>query len=481
METKKCLICDKEFETDNNKKCYCSMHHDIQCPVCGKTFSCRSVVIYRHRQNNINTTCSRRCAKRTAGSLIDVQPVQIVFKNCEVCGKEFLANHYKNKRFCSPTHLVHCFICGETKAKSSKRMPRHYVCKKCVRQLYFLEKDLQSNNEISLCGFNYKNLPTEEELEYYNSLTTKEKSEYTSLKHFGTRHPSQSQEIKEKGWKMTIERYGGIGFASKEIVERYHQTCLDKYGTKWASQSEEVKDKIKRVNLEKYGAENIYASEYGKQRIKETNLERYGVEYSFQADEVKEKIKQTNIDRYGAEYATQSPIVQERTMRTNLKKYGATNPMKATLDTLPEGSNIGTLPVDKILDTKKKNKTFSTSKAEKELGAKLRELFPDLKTQYKSDVYPFACDYYIPSLDLYIEYNGTWTHGGHFFDRNNQNDLKVLGTWKSKGTRYYNNAITCWTIKDILKLETAIKNNLNYIAWFNEEQAGDWIEKMRVG
>lgn len=457
------------------------MHHDIQCPVCGKTFSCRSVVIYRHRQNNINTTCSRRCAKRTAGSLIDVQPVQIVFKNCEVCGKEFLANHYKNKRFCSPTHLVHCFICGETKAKSSKRMPRHYVCKKCVRQLYFLEKDLQSNNEISLCGFNYKNLPTEEELEYYNSLTTKEKSEYTSLKHFGTRHPSQSQEIKEKGWKMTIERYGGIGFASKEIVERYHQTCLDKYGTKWASQSEEVKDKIKRVNLEKYGAENIYASEYGKQRIKETNLERYGVEYSFQADEVKEKIKQTNIDRYGAEYATQSPIVQERTMRTNLKKYGATNPMKATLDTLPEGSNIGTLPVDKILDTKKKNKTFSTSKAEKELGAKLRELFPDLKTQYKSDVYPFACDYYIPSLDLYIEYNGTWTHGGHFFDRNNQNDLKVLGTWKSKGTRYYNNAITCWTIKDILKLETAIKNNLNYIAWFNEEQAGDWIEKMRVG
>ena len=457
------------------------MHHDIQCPVCGKTFSCRSVVIYRHRQNNINTTCSRRCAKRTAGSLIDVQPVQIVFKNCKVCGKEFLANHYKNKRFCSPTHLVHCFICGETKAKSSKRMPRHYVCKKCVRQLYFLEKDLQSNNEISLCGFNYKNLPTEEELEYYNSLTTKEKSEYTSLKHFGTKHPSQSQEIKEKGWKMTIERYGGIGFASKEIVERYHQTCLDKYGTKWASQSEEVKDKIKRVNLEKYGAENIYASEYGKQRIKETNLERYGVEYSFQADEVKEKIRQTNIDRYGAEYATQSPIVQERTMRTNLKKYGATNPMKATLDTLPEGSNIGTLPVDKILDTKKKNKTFSTSKAEKELGAKLRELFPDLKTQYKSDVYPFACDYYIPSLDLYIEYNGTWTHGGHFFDRNNQNDLKVLETWKSKGTRYYNNAITCWTIKDILKLETAIKNNLNYIAWFNEEQASDWIEKMRVG
>ena len=435
METKKCLICNKEFETNNNKKRYCSRYHDIQCPVCGKIFSCRSVVILRHRENNINTTCSRRCVKRPIGSLINKQPTKIVFKNCEICGKEFLANHHKNKRFCSPTHIVHCFICGETKVKASKGMPRHYVCKKCIRQLNFLEKDLQSNNEISLCGFNYRNLPTEEELTYYNNLTTKEKFEHTSLKHYGTRHPSQSQEVKEKGWNTTIEHYGGIGFASKEITEKYHKTCLDKYGTEWASQSEEVKDKIKQTNLERFGAENVYASEYGKQKIKETNLKKYGTEYS----------------------------------------------MSATKDTLPRNSNVDVLPIDKILNTKKKNKTFNTSKPEKELGAKLKELYSDLKTQYKSKEYPFACDFYIPSLDLYIEYNGSWTHGNHFFDENNQDDLDTLKLWRSKDTEYYNNAIMVWTIKDVQKLETAIKNNLNYIAWFNQEQAYDWIEKMRVG
>ena len=434
METKKCLICNKEFKTNNSKKRYCSRYHDIQCPVCGKTFSCRSVVIYRHRENNINTTCSRRCVKRPVGSLMNKQPTKIVFKNCEICGKEFLANHHKNKRFCSPTHIIHCFICGETKVKASKGMPRHYVCKKCVRQLHFFEKDLRSNNEISLCGFNCKDLPTEEELEHYNSLTSKEKAEYTSMKHYGTRHPFQSQEIKEKIWNTTIEHYSGIGFASKEIAEKYHETCLDKYGTEWASHSEEVKDKIKQTNLERYGAENVYASEYGKQKIKETNLERYGVEHS----------------------------------------------MSATKDTLPRNSNVDILPIDKILNTKKKNKTFNTSKPEKELGTKLKELYPDLKTQYKSDVYPFACDFYIPSLDLYIEYNGIWTHGGHFFDETNQNDLATLKLWRSKNTKYYNNAIMVWTIRDVQKLETAIKNNLNYIAWFNEEQAYDWIEKIRV-
>ena len=481
METKKCLICNKEFETNNNKKRYCSRYHDIQCPVCGKIFSCRSVVILRHRENNINTTCSRRCVKRPIGSLINKQPTKIVFKNCEICGKEFLANHHKNKRFCSPTYIVHCFICGETKVKASKGMPRHYVCKKCIRQLNFLEKDLQSNNEISLCGFNYRNLPTEEELAYYNSLTTKEKAEYTSMKHYGTKHPSQSQEVKEKGWNTTIEHYGGIGFASKEITEKYHQTCLDKYGTEWASQSEEVKDKIKQVNLERYGAENVYASEYGKQKIKETNLERYGVEYSFQADEVKEKIKQTNLERYGVENPTQSLVIQEKTKNTNLEKYGTENPMSATRNTLTKNSNIDVLPVEKCYNTRKENGSLGTSKTEKRLEVKLRELFPDLKTQYRSEDYPFACDFYIPSLDLYIEYNGIWTHGKHFFDENNEDDLKTLELWKSKNTEYYNNAIMVWTIKDVQKLKTAIENNLNYIAWFNEEQAYDWIEKMRVG
>ena len=30
----------------------------------------------------------------------------------------------------------------------------------------------------------------------------------------------------------------------------------------------------------------------------------------------------------------------------------------------------------------------------------------------KYDRYPFACDFYISSLDLFIECNYHWTHGG---------------------------------------------------------------------
>lgn len=61
--------------------------------------------------------------------------------------------------------------------------------------------------------------------------------------------------------------------------------------------------------------------------------------------------------------------------------------------------------------------------------------------------------------------------------------MKLLANWqeKAKTSKFYAKAIETWTIRDVLKLETAIKNNLNYIVWFNEEQANDWINKMRVG
>ena len=74
--------------------------------------------------------------------------------------------------------------------------------------------------------------------------------------------------------------------------------------------------------------------------------------------------------------------------------------------------------------TQKKNGTINTSKTEKELEAELRKIFPDLKTQYKSEVYPFACDYYIPSLDLYIEYNGFITHNRRFLIKTIKKILK---------------------------------------------------------
>ena len=80
------------------------------------------------------------------------------------------------------------------------------------------------------------------------------------------------------------------------------------------------------------------------------------------------------------------------------------------------------------------------------------------------------CDFYIKSLDLFIELNISWTHGGHPFDNENPSDIDILLKWqdKAKTSQYYKNAITTWTIRDPAKIATAKANKLNYIACYKE-------------
>ena len=85
--------------------------------------------------------------------------------------------------------------------------------------------------------------------------------------------------------------------------------------------------------------------------------------------------------------------------------------------------------------------------------------------QYRDERYPFVCDFYIPSEDLFIEYNGSWTHGEHPFDPMNLDDISTLEAWQEKviDHPYYQNAIYTWTDLDVRKQRIAKENNLNYV------------------
>lgn len=133
---------------------------------------------------------------------------------------------------------------------------------------------------------------------------------------------------------------------------------------------------------------------------------------------------------------------------------------------------------NKRIQTLKINNSFNTSKPEQVAYTKLLEVFEasDIVSQYKSEKYPFACDYYIKSLDLYIELNYHWTHGKHPFDASNPDDLNIVDKWKEKGTRFYNNAIKVWTILDPKKLEIFESNALTYKIFYNPSDFSNWLE-----
>ena len=93
----------------------------------------------------------------------------------------------------------------------------------------------------------------------------------------------------------------------------------------------------------------------------------------------------------------------------------------------------------------------------------------DVIRQYKDPRYPYCCDFYIKSLDLFIELNATWLHGGHWFNDINESDLNKLTRWSNKvqqGSKFYQVAIDVWTVRDVNKRLTALKNNLNYVVFW---------------
>lgn len=206
--------------------------------------------------------------------------------------------------------------------------------------------------------------------------------------------------------------------------------------------TDEFHEKIANTCMKRYGARRYLDSDIGKAKISEI---KSNPEY---------RQKMHNIIK--------SDIVQSKTKQTCLDKYGVTSAMK-----LP-------ITIDKVGNTKKVNGTWSTSKPEEDMYILLLDKFgvDDVERQYKDVRYPFHCDFYIKSLDLFIELNATWLHGGHWFDCESFEDIEILNVWKSRldaGKRFYEVAIDVWTVRDVKKRKIAIKNNLNYVVFWKND------------
>lgn len=127
--------------------------------------------------------------------------------------------------------------------------------------------------------------------------------------------------------------------------------------------------------------------------------------------------------------------------------------------------------IQKQYNTKKKNNSFSASKQEELSGIILKEIYgsQNVLRQYKDIRYPYNCDFYITTKDLFIECNFFWHHGKDFFDPSIQWQKEQYIKWleKSKTSACYKAAIYTWTKRDLDKLACAKRNNLNYLAFFS--------------
>ena len=273
----------------------------------------------------------------------------------------------------------------------------------------------------------------------------KEKTLNTLQEHYGegVTHNWKAKEVHKKCVETTNKRY-----TRDEITARVRQTKLKRYGDEKYVNVQQMK----KTKLEKYGDENYT----NKEKTKKTCLKKYGVEYAIGAKEVRNKIKQSYINHYGVDSPLKSEEVKNKIKQTCLKKYGVDSPFKSEIIR------------EKLYNTLKKNNTFNTSDIEKTFKQYLTDHNIQFEYQYKTESYPYKCDFYLNKYDLYIEIQGTWTHGGHPFNPNSIEDINKLNEWKSKNTDYYDSAIHTWTVSDVKKRNTAKQNNLKYLEIFSK-------------
>lgn len=266
----------------------------------------------------------------------------------------------------------------------------------------------------------------------------------------------------------------------KEIVQKRENTYFKNTGYKNPSQNPVIKRKKEETSLKNNGTKNPQQNEAIKQQTQNTFKEKYnGNPLSSKSNIYTEKVIKGIEDKYGCKNVMKNKLIAQKTAKTlkenqevykqkNLEKYGVEYPSK-----LQE-------TIDKINKTKTKNGTFNSSLEELTIKELLEKMFIVVYNKTHKPRYPFRCDFYLPEIDLFIEYNGTWTHGFRPYDPNDmecQKDAEILRR-KAETSDYYKNALYNWTVRDVKKRKIAKDNHLNWLEFFNMESFMEWYNNL---
>ena len=294
---------------------------------------------------------------------------------------------------------------------------------------------------------------------------------------YGTDNPFKLEDVQEKAAQTREERYGarytlaeGSVFADearKKGQESLEPIRRAKRERTLARKKREREERQRERALHGYHRRTLTDEEkiVANERRIATSQSRYGVGHPSQRASFRQSVSQ-----YMSDPENQRRI-RAKTIVTNQERYGV-----AYFTQLPEHrleqSHRMSDPAHqrRILSAKRENGTLATSAPEDALYELLVEYAGQqgitVVRQYRDEKrYPFAVDFYIPERDLFIELNGSWSHGGHWYEADREMDQRTVQTWLKKGkkSKYYRVALETWIERDVRKREAARKAQLNYV------------------
>lgn len=294
---------------------------------------------------------------------------------------------------------------------------------------------------------------------------------------YGTDNPFKLDDFQEKAAQTREERYGARYTLAEGSVfaEEARKKGSETLAPIRQAKRERTLARKKREREERQRERALYGHHrrtltdeekvVANERRIATSQSRYGVDHPSQRVSFRRSMSQYMCD------PENQRRIRARTVVTNQERYGV-----AYFTQLPEHrleqSHRMSDPAHqrRILSAKRENGTLATSAPEDALY----ELLVEYVNQHGMTVvrqhrdgkrYPFAVDFYIPERDLFIELNGSWSHGGHWYEADREMDQRTVHTWLKKGkkSKYYRVALETWIKRDVRKREAARKAQLNYV------------------
>lgn len=305
---------------------------------------------------------------------------------------------------------------------------------------------------------------------------------------YGTDNPFKLDEYQEKAAQTREERYGarytlaeGSVFAdearrkAQEALAPMRQARRERT---LARKKREREERQRERALHGYQRRCLTEEEkaVANERRIATSQSRYGVDHPSQRTSFRQEMSQ-----YMRDPGNQQRI-RANTVKTNQERYGVAYAMQLPAHRQAQSRRMSDPSHQRrIVSAKRENGTFNTSSSEDALYELLVEHADQhgmtvVRQHRDEERYPFAVDFYIPERDLFIELNGSWSHGGHWYEADREMDQKTVQTWCEKGekSQYYLNALGTWTERDVRKREAAREAQLNYVTlWDGSEALSD--------
>lgn len=233
--------------------------------------------------------------------------------------------------------------------------------------------------------------------------------EDNSIKKFGTKVPSQSEEVKDKIKKTNNERYGGnSAMSSIDIQEKSKKTLIENWG---------VDNPNKSIELSRKRINSFKLSNY-KINYKKTSLVKYGVDHPWMCKDIHKK----TIDFF---YSSYRDRIEDKIDNNKFKfidfEKGITMNLLFNCKTCNNNFNI--LPyqfyyrINSLISICTKCFPISENASISQI-----ELYNYIILNYdgevildcKNAIKPYEIDVYLPELKLGFEFNGIWWHSNKF-------------------------------------------------------------------